>query len=189
MSVLGTFTDTVAPTDISSAMYGKVLRTYILGRVKPGDFDDEPRIILAKYLYDNWTCGIPLTQIGYDQYFTGFGDIVIKFKEEDATIIGGMSGHTDFIESSPFFVPIPYRSRVSIYIEIRANVPDAMPLEMNTLKLYIKNFLRARPLGLFNEGIQSLELADGLYNYPEQRDKNTFKDQIGVLMKYSKVFR
>jgi hypothetical protein len=189
MSVLATFSDSVASTDISSAMYAKVLRTYVLGRVKGGDFEDEPRIMLAKYLYDNWTCPITLSQIGYDQYFTGYGDIVIKFKEEDATIIGGMTGHTDFIEASPYLVPIPYHSRIDIYIEVRANVPDPMPAELNTIKGYIKNFINRRPLGLKDEGIQSMELTSGYYNYPEQRDKNTFKDQVTLMMKYAKVYR
>jgi len=189
MSVLGTFSDTISAGDISSAMYGKILRTYILGRIKPGDFDDEPRIILAKYIYDNWTCSVPLSDIGYDQYFTGYGDIVIKFKEENATIIGGMTGHNDFIEASQFLVPVPYRSRIDIFIEVRANVPDPMPDEMNTIKLYLKDFIRARPLGLKDEGIQEMYLTSGYYNYPEQRDKNTFKDQISVMMKYAKVYR
>jgi hypothetical protein len=188
MSVLGTFTDTVAPTDISSAVYGKVIRTYILGRILPGDFPDEPRVMFARYLYNNWTCSLPLTQIGYDQYFTGFGDIVIKFKEETCTIVGGMTGHTDFIEASPFLVPVPYRSRIDIFIEVRANVPDPMPTEMNTLKQYIKEFVRCRPLGLKDEGIE-MENTSGFYNYPEQRDKNTFKDSVSVMMKYAKVYR
>jgi len=189
MSVVGTFSDIVAGGDISSAMYGKVLRTYILGRVKGGDFDDEPRIILAKYIYDNWTCSIPLSDIGYEQFFSGYGDIVIKFKEENATIIGGMTGHNDFIEASPFLVPVPYRSRIDIFIEVRANIPDAMPAEMNTLKIYIKNFIRARPLGLKDEGIQDMYLTSGYFNAPEQRDKNTFKDSISVMMKYSRLYR
>lgn len=189
MSVLGTFTDTVAAGDISSAMYAKVLRTYVLGRIKPGDFDDEPRIILAKYLYDNWTCSIGLDEMGYDQYFTGFGDIIIKFKEENATIIGGMSGHNDFIEASPFLVPIPYRSRVDIFIETRVNTPDPMPEEMNTIKLYIKEFIRCRPLGLKDEGIQQMYLTSGYFSSPEQRDKNTFKTSVSVMMQYAKVYR
>ena len=189
MSVLATFSDTVASADISSAMYGKVLRTYVLGRVKGGDFGDEPRIILAKYLYDNWTCPITLGEIGYDQYFTGYGDIVIKFKEENATIIGGMTGHTDFFYASPSLVPIFYRSRVDIYIEVRANVPDPMPTELNTLKMYIKNFIKRRPLGLVDEGIMTMQLTSGYYNYPEQRDKNTFKDQVTLMMEYAKVYR
>lgn len=189
MSVVGTFSDIVSAGSISTGMYGKVLRTYVLGRDRPGDFDDEPRIILAKWLYDNWTCVIPLDQIGYDQYFTGFGDIVLKFKEANATVIGGMTGHNDFIEASPFLVPIPYRSRVDIFIEVRANTSDPMPSEMNDIKLYLKEFIRCRPLGLFTEGIQEMWLTSGYYNYPEQRDKNTFKDQITVMMKYSKVYR
>lgn len=189
MSLVGTFSDTVPAGNISSAMYGKVLRTYLLGRTEAGDLRDEPRIILAQWLYNNWTCSIPIDQIGYDQYFTGFGDIIIKFKEENATIIGGMTGHNDFIEASPFLVPVPYRSRVTIYIEVRANIPDPIPDEMNTIKLYIKEFIRCRPLGLFTEGIQEMWLTSGAYGYPEQRDKNTFKTSISVMMKLSKLFR
>lgn len=189
MSVLGTFTDTVPPTDISSHMYGKVIRTYLLGKTTPGDSRDEPRITLARYIYNNWTCSLPLSQIGYDQYFTGFGDIIIKFKEETCSIIGGMTGHIDFIEASPFIVPVPYRSRIDIFIEVRANVPDPMPTEMNTLKTYIKDFINCRPLGLKDEGIQEMWLTSGFYNAPEQRDKNTFKDMISVIMRYAKVYR
>jgi hypothetical protein len=189
MSVLGTFSDTVLPGSISSAMYGKVLRTYLLGKTTPGDSNDEPRVVLAKYIYDNWTCSIPLGDIGYDQYFTGFGDIVIKFKEENATIIGGMTGHNDFIEASPYLVPIPYRSRVNIFIETRVNTPDAMPEEMNTLKLYIKEFIRCRPLGLKDEGYSEIYLTSGYFSSPEQRDKNTFKTSVSVMMKYAKVYR
>ena len=100
-----------------------------------------------------------------------------------------MTGHNDFIEASPFLVPVPYRSRIDIFIEVRANIPDAMPAEMNTLKIYIKNFIRARPLGLKDEGIQDMYLTSGYFNAPEQRDKNTFKDSISVMMKYSRLYR
>lgn len=189
MSVVGTFSDSVSAGSISDHMYGKVLRTYLLGKTTPGDSRDEPRIILAKYLFDNWTCSIPLSMIGFDQYFTGLEDIVIKFKEEDATIIGGLTGHNDYFEASPFLVPIPYRSRIDIYIEVRANVPDPMPTEMNTIKGYIKNFIKKRPLGLKDEGYSEIYNTTGYYNYPEQRDKNTFKDQLSVMMKYSKLYR
>lgn len=188
MSVTATFTDTVA-TSITSNFYCKNIRTYILGKTTPGDHNREPRIILAKWLYDNWTCPIPLEQIGYDQYFTGFGDIVIKFKEDDSTVVGGMTGHTDFSDASQFLIPIPYHTRVSIYVIVRANTPASMPAEMNTIKMYIKNFIKARPLGLKDEGYQSVELTDGYFNAPEQRDKNTYREFVTVMMKEMKIFR
>lgn len=189
MSIQADFTDSVPASSIDFHPYIKQLHTYVLGRTKPGDFEDEPRIILAKWIYDNWACNIPLSQIGYDQYFSGFGDIIIKFKEENATIIGGMTGHNDFTEASIFLFEIPYRSRVTIYIEVRANIPDAMPSEMRKIKIYLKEFIRRRPLSLKDEGIQELYLTDGFYNYPELRDKNTFKDTISVMMKYTKIYR
>lgn len=186
---LGTFSDTVSASSISDHMYGKVLRTYLLGKTDGGDSRDEPRITFAKWLFRNWNCSIPLSEIGYDQYFTGLRDIIIKFKEENATIIGGITGHTDFFEASPFLVPIYYRSRIDIYIEVRANVPDPMPYQMNTIKSYIKNFVKARPIALRDEGIMEMYNTAGYYNYPEQRDKNTFKDQLSVMMKYAKLYR
>jgi|SRR4029079_12160912 len=181
-----TFTDTVPPS--TDHMYFKNIHTYISGKQTAGDHRDEHRQILARFIYNNWTCSIPLSQIGYDQYFTGYGDIVIKFKEEDATIVGGMTGHTDFIESSQFLGEIPYRIRVDIFIEVRANIDGPMPEEMNTLKVYIKDFIRRRPLGLLDEGYTALELTSGFYNYPEQRDKNTFKDSISVIMKEARTY-
>jgi hypothetical protein len=189
MSIQADFTDTVSAASIDFHPYIKKINTYLLGKITPGDSDDEPRIVLAKWLYDNWACSIPLDQIGYDQYFSGFGDIIIKFKEDNATIVGGMTGHTDFTEASMFLFEIPYRSRVTIYIEVRANTPDNMPIEMQTLKLYIKEFIRRRPMALKDEGYPEIYLTDGGYNYPELRDKNTFKDTISVMMKYTKVYR
>lgn len=189
MSLQANFTDSVSASSINFHPYIKQIHTYVLGKLTPGDLDDEPRIILAKWLHRTWACSIPLDQIGYDQYFSGFGDIIIKFKEENATIIGGMTGHNDFTEASLFLFEIPYRSRVTIYIEVRANTPANMPTEMKDLKLYIKEFVRRRPLALRDEGIQEMWLTDGFYNYPELRDKNTFKDTISVMMKYTKLYR
>jgi hypothetical protein len=189
MVLTATFTDTVPDSAISDNMYGKVLRTYLLGATEAGDSRDEPRIELAKYIYDNWACTIPLEQIGYDQYFTGYGDIVIKFKEEAATVVGGMTGHSDFVDASMFLADIPYHSRITINIIVRRDTPLTMPEEMNTIKVYIKNFIRARPAGLKDKGYQSLQLVSGSYNYPEQRDKYTFKDAVTVMMKYQKVYR
>ncbi len=186
--VTATFTDTVA-TNITDHFYFKNIRTYIIGKTTPGDHRDEPRELLAKFIYDNWSCDIPLTQIGYDEFFTGYGDIIIKYKEEDSTIVGGMTGHTDFIDASQFMIPTPYHTKISIYVIVRAQTPEAMPAEMNTIKTYIKNFIRARPLGLQDEGYQSIELTDGYFNAPEQRDKNTYKEFVTVMMKEMKIFR
>ena len=100
-----------------------------------------------------------------------------------------MTGHNDFIDASQFLTYIPYHIRVNIFIEVRADTPDTMPAEMNTLKMYIKDFIRARPLGLKDEGYQSIELTDGYFNAPEQRDKYTFKDSVSVMMYEMKAFR
>lgn len=181
------FEDTVAPS--TSSFNHKVLRTFILGRFEAGDFRHEPRIMLAQWLYNNWTCDIPLNQINYDQYFTGYGDIAIKFKESNATALGGQTGRNDFVEAGMFMVPVPYRSRVEINIVTRVNTPDSMPAEMNTIKMYIQDFIKKRPLGLKLEGIQELYLDDSGYTYPEQRAKNTFKSTVAVMMKYAKIYR
>lgn len=178
---------TVPPaTDVFN---NKILHTYVLGRFEAGDFRHEPRIMLAQWLYNNWTCTIPINQINFDQYFTGYGDIAIKFKESNATIVGGQTGRNDFVDAGMFLSPIPYHSRIEINIVARVNTPASMPDELNTLKMYIENFVKARPLGMQQEGIQELYLDDSGYSYPEQRDKNTFKTTIGVMMKYAKVYR
>jgi hypothetical protein len=180
-----TFTVDPATDSFSS----KILRTYVLGRFEAGDFRHEPRIMLAQYLYNNWTCEIPLSAINFDQYFTGYGDIAIKFKENNATMVGGQTGRNDYTDAGMFLVPVPYHSRVEINIVTRVNTPDAMPAELNILKMYIKNFIKERPLGMKAEGIQDMYIDDSGYSYPEQRDKNTFKSTVAVIMKYAKVFR
>jgi hypothetical protein len=166
----------------------KILHTYVQGRFEAGDFRHEPRIMLAQYLYNNWTCEIPINQINFDQYFTGYGDIAIKFKENNATIVGGQTGRNDFVDAGYFLNVIPYHSRIEINIVARVNTPKTMPDEINTLKMYIEDFIKARPLGMQAEGIQELYLDDTGYSYPEQRDKNTFKTVVGVMMKYAKVY-
>ena len=178
---------TVAPA--TDTFNFKILRTYVLGRFEAGDFRHEPRIMLAQYIYNNWTCSIPLSQINFDQYFTGYGDIAIKFKESAATVVGGQTGRNDFTDAGMFLVPIPYHSRIEINIVARVNTPASMPDEINTLKTYIKDFIKQRPLGMKSEGIQQLYLDDSGYTYPQQRDKNTFKTTIGVMMKYAKIYR
>jgi len=167
----------------------KILHTYIQGRFEAGDFRHEPRIMLAQWLYNNWTCDIPINMINFDQYFTGYGDIAIKFKENNAMVLGGQTGRNDFPEAGMFLQPSPYRSRVEINIVARVNTPAAMPDELNTLKMYIQEFIKERPLGMQQEGIQELYLDDSGYTYPEQRDKNTFKTVVAVMMKYTKVYR
>lgn len=190
--VLSTMVDaditfTVDPS--TDSFNSKILRTYILGRFEAGDFRHEPRIMLAQYIYNNWTCTIPISQINFDQYFTGYGDIAIKFKENNATMVGGQTGRNDFVDAGMFLVPVPYHSRIEINIVARVNTPDSMPAELNTLKIYIKDFIKKRPLGLLGEGIQQMYLDDSGYTYPQQRDKNTFKTTIAVIMKYAKIYR
>lgn len=172
----------------TDTFHGKILHTFVLGRFEGGDFRHEPRIMLAQYIYNNWTCSIPVNQINFDQYFTGYGDIAIKFKERNATIVGGQTGRNDFVDAGYFLQPIPYHSRIEIVIVARVNTPLSMPDEMNTLKMYIEDFIQARPLGMKQEGIQELYLDDSGYSYPAQRDKNTFKATVGVMMKYAKVY-
>jgi hypothetical protein len=182
------FTDTVA-TNISDSFNGKIIRTYVLGRSEPGHFRHEPRIMLAQYLYSNWACEIPLSQIGYDQQFDGMQDLVIKFKENNATPVGGQTGRNDFYDATMFIGEIPYHTRIDIFIIGRINTPDEEPQELSKIKLWIEDFIKKRPLGMASEGFQNMYLVEGHYAYPEQRDKNTFKTSVSVIVKYTIVYR
>lgn len=188
MSVQADFVDTVA-ADITDSFNWKIIRTFVLGRFEPGHFRHEPRIMLAQYLYNNWACEIPLSKIGFDQQFGGERDLIIKFKENNATPVGGQTGRNDYYDATMFLGEVPYHTRIDIFIIARANTPDPEPAEINSIKMWIKNFIKERPLGMVNEGFQSMELAESNYTYPEQRDKNTFRALTSVMVKYTIVYR
>jgi len=191
MSLQGDFTDSVSGSAISMVPIWKILKSFALGKVEQGNLECNPKILLARYLANNWTHPIPITELGWDQFFWGGNDIAVKFMEENTTVTGGQTGNNNPDNLMTIFrQPTFFVSYIIIGVVQRSPITtDVIADELDSLEQYIREFIKARPLGLADEGISEMSLDTGYFNIPQQRDKATFKVSISVKMVHGLVTR